>query len=337
MGIKPNYFKLGVFILIALFLLMSGIILFGSGALGQKKIYFETFFKDSVSGLTTGASVQDNGVEIGRVEKISFIRTDYTLPESQEVYLRYRPYVRVVCSVTGQNMPELTHEENQKRLNVLIKNGLRLRLSTNILTGQGIVEADYVEPERFPVEIFPWKPEYPYIPSAPSTFTTLKDSVDRILRRLDKIETEKIATDLNTLLISVNQAVNDLEIAKVRSSFEELMNNTNQAIADANIAELSDEIKGLFTEARKTNQDLKTLLENPDPRQDLSNVAELVDRLNTTVNQIDRLVQTQSPRILEILENFKQISDNLNRLTKRLEQNPSDLLLSQPPDNKEDL
>ena len=69
MSAKPNYFKLGLFILISLFLLLAGIILFGSGLLGQKNIYFETYFKDSVSGLSVGAPVQDNGVQIGTVQK----------------------------------------------------------------------------------------------------------------------------------------------------------------------------------------------------------------------------------------------------------------------------
>ena len=337
MSTRPNYFKLGLFILIALLLLIAGVILFGSGVFEQEKIYFETYFKDSVSGLAPGASVQDNGVEIGTVEKISFVRNDYSkdIPKDSDGYSKYRPYVRVVCSVRGENLPEMTHVERQKGLDVLVKNGLRLRLSTNILTGQGFIEAQYVEdPTRFPVESFSWETEYPYIPSAPSTFTTLKDSVDKILHRLEQVETEKIASNLNELLISVDDAVNDLDVASIRTRVETLLDNTNKVIEQARIDELSQEVMKLFTEARQTNQDLQKLLKDPTPNQDSTNAAELVDQMNRTLLKIDQFIQLQSPQILETLENFKQISENLKGLTSDLEKNPS-MIFSEPPVKKE--
>ena len=40
---KPNFFKLGVFLLIAVGLIVGGIILFGSGAFAKKKMHFETY------------------------------------------------------------------------------------------------------------------------------------------------------------------------------------------------------------------------------------------------------------------------------------------------------
>jgi ABC-type transporter Mla subunit MlaD len=325
-----------VFILTGLFLLTAGVILFGSGILGQEKVYFETYFKNSVSGLSQGASVQDNGVEVGTVERISFIRNDYVLPETADGFSKYRPYVRVICSVRGDQLPEVTNTGRQEDLNVLIKNGLRLQLSTNILTGQALVEAVYVDnPERFPVESFPWQTEYPYIPSAPSTFTTLKDSVDRILQRLEKIETEEIAENLNTLLKTVDRAVTDLDVPGFAERTETFLDNANQAIADAQVAQLSAELGGLFTEARQTNQHLQKLLKDSTPDQELSNLAELVDQMDTTVSRIDQLIRMHSPQILEMLDNFRQMSDNLKRLTEDLEKNPS-MIFSKPPEKKED-
>lgn len=317
MSAKPNYFKLGLFILISLFLLAAGIILFGSGIM-QKKIFFETYFTGSVSGLSPGASVQENGVDIGMVESISFIRNDYKEYLPEEGYSEYRPYVRVVCSVV--NLPEMSREARQRGLDELIKNGLRLRLSTNILTGQGFIEAEYLDPDRYKVEAFPWEPEHPYIPSAPSTFTTLKDSVDKILHRLEQIETEKIGVNINKVLESVNGAIDDLDLAGLRQKADGLLENATRAI----------------DEARGTNKHLQKLLENPDPKQDLSNIAELVDQLNITMSRIDQLVRTESPRILEVRETIRLILDKVSRLVENLEENPSDLIFSQPPDRKED-
>ena len=46
MATKPNYFKLGLFILIAIFMLVAGIVLFGSGVFAKEKIFFESYFPD---------------------------------------------------------------------------------------------------------------------------------------------------------------------------------------------------------------------------------------------------------------------------------------------------
>ncbi|MHC4553132.1 MAG: MlaD/PqiB family protein, partial [Planctomycetota bacterium] len=285
-------------------------------------------------GLAIGAPVQSSGVKIGHVEKIAFVRHNYEYPLDQVGYSKYNDWVRVLCSVTAENLPEALEETRDDRIEKMVIKGLRLRLSSNILTGQAIVEAEYLQPERFPVPEFPWKPEYLYIPSAPSTLSTLKDSVDKILFKLESIETHKIAENLNDVILSVNEAIKDADVSGVRTRAEDLLDNANQAIADADIAKLSQEVQGLFAEARQTNQDLKKLLENPTPDEELANIAELVDQLDLTMNRIDQLIRTQSPQLVEMIENFKQISDNLNTLVENLRENPSDLIFSQPPKKK---
>ncbi len=334
MSAKPNYFKLGVFILLSVFLLVTAIILFGSGVFAKEKTYFETYFTDSVQGLTIGAPVQNSGVKIGQVEKIGFVRHSYDFPRDAVGYSKYDPWVRVVCSVAGDNMPEALLETRDQRMNKMIKKGLRLQLSNNILTGQAMVEAKYLDPERFKIQEFPWQPEYFFIPSAPSTFSSLQESVEQILYKLQEVETNKIADNLNEVLLSVKQTLDDADVKAVSAKAEELLDSANRAITDAQIAELRAEVKSLFSEARQTNQDLKKLLENPTPDRDLTNIAELVDQLDATMVTIDQLIRTQSPQLVEMIENFKQISDNLNGLVEHLKDNPSDLIFSQPPKKK---
>ena len=203
MSTKPNYFKLGLFILIALFLLIAAIILFGSGVFEKEKTLFESYFEDPVSGLAQGSPVLEQGVQIGVVESISFVRHDYPSPEVEDPSSPYRSLVRVICSVESGRLPEVEKKQNQVLLDALVKYGLRLQLSTNILTGQGYIEAGYKDPKRFPVETYPWTPEHLFIPSAPGDFTTMKDSVDKILQRLERIETEKIAENINDVLVII--------------------------------------------------------------------------------------------------------------------------------------
>ena len=319
MSTKPNYFKLGLFILIALFLLVTAIILFGSGVFEKEKVFIESYFADPVSGLAAGSAVLEQGVQIGVVESISFVRHDYDKPEVTDSSSPYRSLVRVIFSVQSGRIPEAEAggdgEDVQEHLDALVKNGLRLQLSTNILTGQGYIEASYLDPSRFPQEEpFPWTPEHLFVPSAPSDFTTMKDSVDKILQRLEQIETEKIADNINDVLVSVDKAVNDARVGTLR-----------------------DQAGEFITELRQTNQDLKKLLENPTPKEDMANITELIDQMNVTLERIDQLILARSPQVIEMLENFKQMSENLKNMTEDLKKTPSELIFSQPPEKKETL
>lgn len=313
MSTKPNYFKLGLFILMALFLLVLGIVLFGSGAFAKEKVFFESYFSDPVTGLAEGAPILEQGVKIGVVESISFVRNDYPLPEVMLSSSPYRRLVRVVGSLETGSFPHIQQDKEtaQRRFDAFIKNGLRLQLSRNILTGQGIIEARYLDPERFPVGEYPWTPKYLFIPSARSDFTTMKDSVDKILQRLEQIETEKIGENMNKVLVSVNEAVNS-----------------------ARIGEVSQEALELVNELRQTNQDLKRLIENPGSQEGMANFAELIDQMNIILAHIDQLVFSESPQVIEILGNLKQMSENLKNMTENLEKTPSELIFSQPPERK---
>jgi phospholipid/cholesterol/gamma-HCH transport system substrate-binding protein len=67
---NPNYFRLGVFVLAAIGVLLAVILIFGSGQIFKKSFYVETYIKQSVTGLDAGASVRFRGVKIGQVTLI---------------------------------------------------------------------------------------------------------------------------------------------------------------------------------------------------------------------------------------------------------------------------
>jgi len=64
---NPNYFRLGLFVLAAIGVLVAVVLIFGSGQLFKKSFVIETYIKQSVTGLDTGASVRFRGVKIGQV------------------------------------------------------------------------------------------------------------------------------------------------------------------------------------------------------------------------------------------------------------------------------
>ena len=108
MSMKPNYFKIGLFVIIALCLLVTAVVFLGSGMFTKEKIYFETYFNGSVSGLTIGAPVEVRGVRMGQVEKITFTGNVYNIPVDSNEYVKYGNMVLVLASFDSGYCPTNT-------------------------------------------------------------------------------------------------------------------------------------------------------------------------------------------------------------------------------------
>ncbi len=358
MGRKPSYFKIGVFVILATVLLLVAVVIFGSGLFAPGKLKFETYFNESITGLTVGSPVEFRGVRIGQVETIAFAGGTYEIPRENGRLSGFEPFVRVVFFVPRETMPQFAVDRTESVLEQMIARGLRVRINSNILTGQGYLEANYLDPARFPVLEVPWTPEHIYIPSAPSELTTLKDSLDKILIRLQEIDFEGLVDSFRQTLVAVEKAVGEANLARVSEeatgllaearqkvqsldtegisdATRRLLASLDQTVTDANVPALSGEAKRLIAEVRVTNDNLRRLLAAPEGMAGGTNLPEVVARLNRALASIDRLVATEKPEIEVIIGNFREISDNLRDLTESLRARPSELFFSKPPRESE--
>jgi hypothetical protein len=262
--------------------------------------------------------------------------------------------VRVAFAVSSKHLRDLPAQGDVARLRHGVDYGLRVRLSSNIITGQAFLEGTYVDISRYPPMEITWKTPYSYVPSVPSELTTLKDSLDQIFYRLQDLDLEGVIASMDKLLVSLDKAVADAQIAEVSESFrsamaevenkldelqtdeisqaaQKLLASADQAIIDANVAGLSTEVRGLFAESRQTNQQLLHLLADPETEAWKSSVPEMIGRLNQTMARLDALIATERPQVDLILDNLLAITENLKDLTESLKQNPSQLLRSAAP------
>ncbi len=354
MSMKPNYFKIGMFTVVAVLLILVALVVFGAGLLPKEQLYFETYFDGSVTGLSTGAPVELRGVRIGQVERIAFVQDVYEVSRQSPVGSKYESYVMVLCSVPKGKLPDAWYEHRVSQLSDMVSRGLRARLASNLLTEQAYLQADYIDPNRFPMLEVTWKPKHLYMPSAPGEFTTLKESVDKVLLRLQELDIDKlvvaveavltsmdsaisdanvgeISRDMRVLLAEARTQVNNLDTKKMSLAAQQAMASVDQAVADVNTPAISQDLLNLIAGVHQTNEHLQELLASPQPLSEPANLPEMVARLNRTLSRIDRLLSTERPQIEIILANFKEISDNLKDLTESLKQHPSGLLFSQPP------
>lgn len=356
MGRKPSYFTIGLFVIMATGLLLAAVVVFGAGVLARHERYFETYFDESITGLTLGAAVEFRGVPIGEVETITFVAGAYPSVQEDRKQADYAAFVRVVFSVPRQNMPEFAIEETDSVLDRMIAQGLRVRVNSNILTGQAYLEVNYLDPNRFAILQVPWEPINYYIPSAPSELTSMKESLDNILYSLQEIDVAglvetfqavldslngaisdadlgQVSLEMTTLLRETRQKVKDFDAREISQASQRLLASLDQAVVDANVPGLSAEAQQFITEIRRTNESLRQLLAmSPDAS---TNLPEVLARLDRALLSVDRLVSGERPQIEVIIANFREISDNLKELTESLREQPSELLFNKPPRKSE--
>jgi paraquat-inducible protein B len=286
------------------------------------------------------------GVKIGQVSSIEFVSAVYDIPTDPEKVSRYERYVRILCSISAEESKEragdTTEEQREARVRNLMQQGLRLRLASNILTGQGYLEGVFVDPNRFPILSFTWEPKHIYVASAPGEFSTMKDSLDKILEKLEEIEFQKIVDNINQLLVVARETVEDANVpgvtGEMKGFFAELR-GTNQRIRqlvkDANVPGVTGEMKGFFAELRGTNQRIRGLLTSPDPNTESVNLQQIMVRLDSILERIDRETSNKMVDIDRFIRNMRAISDDVKELTAMLKKDPAEIIFSQPPAKSE--
>jgi paraquat-inducible protein B len=320
MDARPHYFRIGMFVLVAVALIVVAVILFGAGLFAKNRLYIESYFADSITGLSVGSPLEFRGVRIGQVEHIGFVGSAYPLDPNTAAGARFASCVRVVSGVLRSKLPEPDYPQVEALLARMVNQGLRVRVSSNILTQQAYLEVNFLDPDRFPVEPLPWTPEHPVIPSAPGELTTIKDSIDRILGQLQAIDAKGLATSLERVFTSLNTAITEADLAqlskdargvlqvsrekidalqmdKINAGAQQFLASLNQAVAEANVPQLSRRIRNILdqtdqklaaVDAQKINADIERLLSSLDQAVADANVPGLSTQAHTLMAELRR-------------------------------------------------
>jgi ABC-type transporter Mla subunit MlaD len=333
---KAHFFRIGLFVVCALALGVTGIIVLGAGKLFEKKTLVETYFTESVQGLEVGAPVRVRGVRVGRVESIHLAREEYQMEFSQENPFPYRGTVVVRMSIRPQATGQFLEEDMETRVKKAADAGLRVRLASQGITGVLYIESDFVDPAQYPPLQISWTPKAPYIPSAPSTITELGTELRAIARKLDQVDIEKISKDFDSVLTSAAQLVKELQADHLGAEVKEVMGELRATIQDArrvldnpNLVKAFKDSAVAMEEIRRTTVDLSQTAKNVHMATD--QLPDLMIRLNRSLRRVDLLLASKSETVDELLENLRSVSEEIRQLTHSVEQYPSQVLFGEPP------
>ncbi len=337
MDAKPHYFKIGVFVLIAVALVVVALVIFGAGLLGQDELLFESYFAESITGLSIGSPIEFRGVRMGKVKEIGFVGNTYELPMQEGGISPYGLYVRVVIAMPRSRMPNFSLGQVEEVLGQMTERGARMRITSNILTGQAFLEMNYLDPNRFPVEKVPWTPKYLRIPSAPGELTTIKDSIDKILTQLQAIDVEGLAGSLENLFTSLNTAITEINLSamsletravlqvarqkmealhmdQIDASVQDFLRSLSQAVADANVPQLSRQARDVLATIDRKLAALNAAQINAD-------VERLLNTLNRSV--ADANVPALSEEAQGLMAELRMTNKHLQSLLSPREESPA--------------
>ncbi|WP_062308337.1 MlaD family protein [Polynucleobacter sinensis] len=191
-----NYFRLGIFVLLAIGALISIILIFGSGQLFKRSFMVETYVKQSVTGLDAGAAVRFRGVKIGQVTAIGLSGDFY---EKDIPMVNKLEYVVVRMQIFGDGI-------QKDHLETFIKDNLRARIKSMGITGVNYVELDFYPKATQNLTLkYPWEPEYPVVPSMPNQADEIISGIQKLIGALNELNIDGTQKKFDTLLGNLNK------------------------------------------------------------------------------------------------------------------------------------
>lgn len=307
MSAQPNYFRIGLFIVIGTAIATAGLVAFGAGQFFKKRIIIETYVNSSVQGVDKGSPVKYRGLLVGAVKRITFAFDEYSEPDRPNKGAISDPnapnegdhynYVVILMEIDKQMFPGMFSEDLTKLIEQNVKQGLRARIEPLGITGMNYVDINYLkEMDNFPLLGFSWTPEHYYIPSAPGQLASILDSVNSMMSQvsgmmdeLKKLNLGDVQSGISQLLNNLNKAVTGADLEKLSADMQALMAEVNKAVADAKVGELSADARSLISELQRSNDDLQKILKNIEPatRFDPAEVRAIVNNLADVTKNLE--------------------------------------------------
>ena len=311
MSTKPNDFKLGLFILIGIAILIAGMFVFGASKFFEGKTLEETYVEGTVEGLKTGAPVLLRGVPVGEVTRINFSWNVYHVVEPRYVVVEFQVGNRVALVPPGRDYAKRVQEEVAK--------GLRARIKSQGLAGATILSLEYVKsPPEHPSLPVPWRPKNVYIPSAPGEFSQIIASLDRISGNLKEVNFQKIGAHVEQDLVSVDHLLEHFDRADVAG----LSTNLNALVSD-----LRTISTGLQTFIGQTNELARANLPVIS-----AEATHLLAGLRATVGKLDKIASGfDESSMNESLGNIRHATQELEEVAHKFREYPSGALFGKPP------
>lgn len=319
-------FTVGLFVASGIGIGLLVIVWLGMSRFFEKGQHYAAYFNESVQGLQIDSPVKFRGVSIGRVDSIG------VAPDSK--------LIQVILKIeSGQTMDSR----------------IVAQLKSVGITGSKFVELDIKkkgEPDRSPLLSFP--SEYPIVASKPSEISELFQDIDDILSQVKSLDFKGIFDKTKLALDNMNQAIVDANVKTISTNIESSLQSVDRILDDkgwSNVLASAEEAGQSFNLLmNKTNKRLnqvesiltrvEAIVDNFDKdiksaildfKQTMGNTNVLLQNISSLTKGTDDTLSHLKRSLLITGQNLEKASENLNRLSDILANQPSQLIFGQPP------
>lgn len=303
METRANYVAVGAFVLLVLAGMLVGILWIARVQFKTEFNFYQTHVSGSVSGLSAGAPVRLNGIDVGHVAGVDLDASD---PQLVTLLLQVRDGIEIhsdaVADVESQGLTGVGYVE----------------ISGGTLASP-LLKAAFGEP-------------YPTIKSGPSTslqevFANAPEVLAHLLVIANRVE--DVLDDKNRLAITETLAnIRDITgtIARRDQDIDGLITDAQGTMR--NLATASVMVKVLTTNLEHVSGKTDRLVDSADTT--FNRATKLANDLDATVQAarpgLEQLTTTETARLDQLLTRADDLIASLNRLSHGLERDPREVL-----------
>jgi len=302
METRAHYVAVGAFVLALIFVAFVAVLWIAGTQFSAQYAYYDIYFKGAVTGLNKGASVDYNGIPVGRVSDIEID------PENVE-------QIRVTVEI---------------KKDVVIKENAAANVETNILSGVSYILITRGTQDAKPLEARKGQ-RYPVIRARRSTLASISargpqllEKAEVILDHLDDLLNDQnretfaaILTNLRT--VTGTFADHSKDFAEVAVHASEALKSMTALLTNVDKSYSSPD--GLKDQLRLALGDFKTAV---------GDVDRLAKGVNLVVQDVRPGIRSFSQRTLNDLDGLigevRRLVSGLSRLAAELERDPTRLL-----------
>jgi phospholipid/cholesterol/gamma-HCH transport system substrate-binding protein len=235
MSTPTNHWKLGLFVVSTLLVILVSIGYFGARSMPKQTVTYSSYFDEAVTGLENGSPVKFRGVTIGNVSRIDLG------PDRRHVKVSYE----LTVAVLGQlGIARGTGEKTQ----LPVSPNLRAQLNSTGVTGIKYVQLDFFDDASAALASLPFPPGDHTIPAQTSSMKNIEASVVQTADRLPEVTEQLI-----NVLSRVQRVTEQLEAQNLPARAGSVL-----AHADKTLATLDERLAQLDT--RGLSQDTRAVL-----------------------------------------------------------------------------
>jgi len=303
----------GLFVIIAAVILIAAVFGITGAFQGSVKLFHAEF--PNAAGLEPGATVRyAGGPKVGRVEKltidphnVSLIDITFSVENSVPVKTDSKATILSI-SPLGENHLEV------------LAGSPAAALATN---GSLLPSRPYLGFNDLTEQINKLSPQ------AQQLIANLNDRVTQMKITLDRVN--DVLNDQNRANIS--GSLSDLHgiLKENRPQIKSTLQNVNAA--SEKIQPLLDQLHKTLDQANETMKHVDGLIgENrEDIRASVIKLRQSLDTVSSLTKRLDQTLEVNAPNIDEILDNLRQVSENLREFTNTIKTQPSTLIRSESP------